>query len=109
MAKLFKGAERRRETRKSVNLPALALPGNTRCTVRDLSDGGCCIHLAQPSRLPQTVIIVLLDRGAAYQCSIRWRADDQVGVRFDRAADLRGIVPSVFVEAKAAWIRESAA
>ena len=107
MAGLFKGQDRRGEARVGVNLPAVALPSHSRCLVKDLSAGGCRLQLPQPSRLPDTVVVVLLQTGIAHQGSVRWRDPDQVGIKFERSADLRGIVPAVFVEAKALWLRES--
>jgi hypothetical protein len=105
IAGLFRGQDRRRETRIGVNLPAVVLPGHHRCMVKDLSEGGCRLQLAQPSRLPDSLVVVLLDKGVAHQGVVRWRETDQVGLKFERSADLRGMVPSVFIEAKALWLR----
>ena len=50
------------------------------CTVRNLSDTGCCLHVADPVAVPDKFE---LEFGVAkHACQVVWRKDTRVGVRF---------------------------
>jgi hypothetical protein len=57
------------------------------CTLRDLTSVGACIALASTDRVPDTFELTL-DHGRSLRlCRVRWRADDRLGVSFEKSAD----------------------
>jgi hypothetical protein len=50
------------------------------CTVRNLSDTGCCLQVADPIGIPDKFE---LEVGATnHLCQVVWRKDNRVGVQF---------------------------
>ncbi len=57
------------------------------CTLRDLTNAGACIALASPHQVPDTFELTL-DHGRSLRpCRVRWRADDRLGVSFEKPAE----------------------
>jgi hypothetical protein len=57
------------------------------CMLRDLTNAGACIALAGAGQVPDTFELTL-DHGRSMRlCQVRWRADDRVGVSFEKPAD----------------------
>lgn len=96
--------DRRREQRVPVDVEARALPGGYPCRILDLSPSGARIRMPA-GLLPATFVLVEWSTGRAHQAQVRWREGPELGVRFLRSCDLRGMVPRTFVDAKAMWMR----
>ena len=95
--------DRRREPRSLVDLPARVYPGAVACTVCDRSASGARLRFAHSVVLPQTIIVVLWQSGQAHEAQVVWREGAEAGLKFLRAADLKGMVPAAFAGVKAAW------
>jgi hypothetical protein len=52
------------------------------CTVRDMSATGAAIDLAQAASIPDKFTLVLEMESTARNCTVVWRKDRQLGVRF---------------------------
>ena len=52
------------------------------CTVRDMSATGAAIDLAHTASIPDKFTLVLEMESAARNCTVVWRKDRQLGVRF---------------------------
>ena len=52
------------------------------CTVRDMSATGAAIDLAHTASIPDKFTLVLEMELAARNCTVVWRKDRQLGVRF---------------------------
>lgn len=51
------------------------------CTVRNLSDRGCCLKVESPIGIPDTFDLVL-DHVSVRNCRVTWRKPTQIGVEF---------------------------
>jgi hypothetical protein len=54
------------------------------CTVREIAASGASLEVASDTKLPET-FLVLPDDGeaSAYRCSLVWRNNTLVGIKFD--------------------------
>ena len=60
------------------------------CTMSDISDGGARVLLDPSVRLPETFSLWLRANGSVYrECKVAWRAEDVLGVEFQRVPDAR--------------------
>jgi hypothetical protein len=50
------------------------------CTVRNLSDTGCCLQVGDPVGVPDKFELEV--GGATHSCQVVWRKDSRVGVQF---------------------------
>lgn len=55
---------------------------NLNCTVTDLSEGGARVSTADYGLVPGHVFLVVEKTNDIYECEVRWRYADAVGVRF---------------------------
>jgi len=82
--------ERRGERRARVLLRAfIRLPGGERiaCTIRDLSEGGARLHLAQAAKVPDRFEVVIDADGRRFDCAIRHRSSTGLNVQFLSSVD----------------------
>lgn len=82
-------ADKRRNPRRSVTYPAYIDLGDgnppLECSLRDASQEGALLAVADPSSLPDEFTLALSSDGAARRrCKVAWRKDGQIGVRFMR-------------------------
>jgi PilZ domain len=77
--------ERRKHERPALNEPAQIVfdePDSTMdCTIRDLSDDGACVEVANILLIP-TLFKLVLSSGATRFCRVAWRTPNRIGVRF---------------------------
>jgi hypothetical protein len=86
----LEGADRRTERRnRTLKGARIVFNGGHSvfdCTVRNLSPGGALIEVPSMLGIP-TQFELILDQGATRRlCSVRWRTERMMGVRFDDAA-----------------------
>ena len=77
--------ERRSEPRRKVLRGAQVLsPGRPLChvQVRDISAGGCRIWSRTITEVPDRFTIRIVGVEGERRCEVRWRAGDELGVRF---------------------------
>jgi hypothetical protein len=82
-------AEKRRNPRRTVTYPAYIDLGDgtplRECSLRDASQEGALLAVADPNSLPDEFTLALSSDGAARRrCEIAWRNDGSIGVRFVR-------------------------
>lgn len=81
-------AEFRRSIRKTIAYPAWVDTGQGSlmpCELQDASDDGAKLFLGDPWRLPDAFLLRLSPTAqTARVCSVRWRADRLLGVKFLR-------------------------
>lgn len=53
------------------------------CTVRDLSETGARLRVAQGQAVPAKFDLIIDSDGFEASCSVVWRRNEEVGVRFD--------------------------
>lgn len=78
--------ETRIATRYRVSKPAQIEYGGdkTPCTVRDLSETGAAIELADPSAsVPATFTLLISEDRLKLRCRVVWRRTFRIGVAFD--------------------------
>ena len=62
----------------------IAFEGNgIACTVRNLSDGGAAVDLANSTRLPRSFMLLIESDQFIRRCRPVWSSDRRVGVAFD--------------------------
>ena len=80
--------QKRKAARRRVNVAAAILtddggPMICQCTMADVSDGGARLMVEDPSRVPESFVLVLSRGARAHRkCIVRWRAPAAVGVQF---------------------------
>jgi hypothetical protein len=52
------------------------------CVVRNLSDTGAALEVASPLGIPQTFNLLISGERITYQCEVRWRKENRIGVAF---------------------------
>jgi hypothetical protein len=53
------------------------------CTVRSISDTGAALELVTPLFIPDRFTLIVQSDGLSRPCSIVWRRERRMGVRFD--------------------------
>jgi hypothetical protein len=86
--------EKRRSEREKVRLPAkITFGGKTfvlDCTIRDLSEHGARVAVADPDVLPKAIVLIEPKNLIAFEATIKWRRGKLVGLSFDTAIFLEG-------------------
>ena len=99
-------ADLRVHARESVHRQAKVLDGHfaVDAIITDISPGE--LRLALGSRAPnaETLIIVDLGPGVAYEGRVVWRKGTECGLRILRSQDLRGLVAGQFDAARRLWL-----
>jgi hypothetical protein len=77
-------ADKRKSVRRKVLKTGKIHFGKTRevCTVRDISQTGASIEVADPTMVPDKFTLVLEMESASRRCAAVWRKDRMIGVRF---------------------------
>jgi hypothetical protein len=57
------------------------------CTLQDLTSTGACLLLASTDGLPDTFELTFDHGRSRRPCWVRWRAQDRLGVSFEKAGD----------------------
>ena len=82
------GADQRKSPRRNVFQPVMMLnPDGSMIgpsTMLDVSAGGARLKLGSEVNLPNEFILLLskFDRNATRRCSVAWRREGEIGVRF---------------------------
>ncbi len=103
---LKQGQERRERPRSSTSLTARIFPGNTECTIMDVSSRGMGLRLELATPLPDLFVLVEWQAGEAHEAEVAWARGREVGIRILRSGDLHGRVPLGFSEARHQWTSE---
>jgi hypothetical protein len=80
-------AEKRKNPRRTITYPAFIEMGEgaqpRECTLRDASQEGAQLDVADPKSVPNVFILAVSYDGAARRrCRVIWRTETQVGVEF---------------------------
>lgn len=81
-------SERRQAPRFPMSGPAKIIVAEGRpaiaCTVREIAASGASLEVAADAQLPGSFLVLPDDGDAcAYRCSLVWRNDTLVGIKFD--------------------------
>ena len=98
--------ERRRDGREPARRMVQVFSADARlgaARLLDEGDGGARISLIDGRQPPASLMLVEIETATAHVAEVRWRSEDQVGVRFLRSQRLRGFVEPEFAHAKAFW------
>ena len=98
-------SERRAIPRKPTTLRGKAFPGGFDCVVKDYNERGARIQFVGPCADKDQFILVVWSTGLAFEGQVRWRAGEEVGLRFVKSCDFRGRTPAFFWAARAEWLR----
>ncbi len=98
-------AERRAIPRQLTTLRGKAFPGNVDCVVKDYNERGARLQFIGAGPEGDQFILVVWSTGLAFEGQVRWRAGEEVGLRFLRNCDFRGRTPAFFWAARAEWLR----
>jgi hypothetical protein len=72
----------RRRTLKGGRLTYDGGERNTECVIRNLSDGGARIQVADIRKVPSEFVLTFDADGSQRNCFVRWRRGDSLGVEF---------------------------
>jgi hypothetical protein len=100
------GSDRRGSPRLNTNRTGKVLCGAFAwdCVIKDVSDGGAKILMLSGSSPPGAAQLVDLVGGFAHDAKVVWRKDRELGLRFVRSHDLRGLAPASLQTAKHIWL-----
>jgi hypothetical protein len=73
------------------------------CIIRDMSPSGARIQMLSSATPPDALQLVDLSSGYAHDSHVAWQKDRELGLRFVRTHDLRGLAPAAFQTAKRLW------
>ena len=57
--------------------------GGTRCTIRNVSPYGACLHVVNHFGVPEDIMLVIVGQHFKRPCRIVWRGNNQLGVIFN--------------------------
>jgi hypothetical protein len=99
--------DRRFEPRFAANARAIVVaPGlEMPCRILDSSGGGLRLRLDRKLALPARVQIVEMAQGLAIEAEVVWSKGQEAGLKRNGQASVRGLTPSRFAAAKAAYLR----
>lgn len=97
--------ERRALPRQPTTLRGKAFPGNFDCVVKDYNERGARLQFVGARPDEDQFILVVWSTGLAFEGQVRWRAGEEIGLRFLRSCDFRGRTPAFFWTARAEWLR----
>jgi hypothetical protein len=98
-------SERRATARIPTSLRGKTFPGAVDCVIADFSKLGARLRFDAKPPEGQSLIVVVWSSGQAFDADVRWRAGDEVGVRFSGSRDLRRPAPPHLEEAQALWTK----
>jgi hypothetical protein len=99
--------DRRFEPRSAASARALVIgPGlELPCQIVDQSAAGLRLRLDRKFALPDRVLVIDMERATAIEAEVVWRKGLEAGLRQHGQSSLRGLVPSRFAPARAAFLR----
>ena len=99
--------DRRFEPRIAANARAVVIaPGlELACVIVDHSASGLRLRLDRNLALTGQVQIIDLARGLVLEADVAWRKGLEAGLKLRGQASLRGLVPSRYAAARAAYLR----
>ena len=56
--------------------------GGIECLIRNISNTGACLELADPVLVPDNFTLVIKPECLRRNCTVAWRSTDKIGVRF---------------------------
>lgn len=99
--------DRRFEPRSPANArgivvaPGLEMP----CQIADVSGAGLKVRLDRKLALPPQVQVVDIAQGVAIEADVAWSKGQDAGLKRKGQSSLRGLTPSRFAAARAAFLR----
>lgn len=99
--------DRRFEPRSPANArgivvaPGLEMP----CLIADVSASGLKVRLDRKLALPPQVQVVDLAQGSVMEAELAWSKGQEAGLKRKGQASVRGLTPSRFAAARAAYLR----
>lgn len=99
--------DRRFEARSPANARGVVVaPGlEMTCLIVDQSGAGLKLRLDRGYALPPRVVVIDVAAGLAIEAEVAWCKGQEAGLKRGAAGSLRGLVPSRFAAARAAWMR----
>jgi hypothetical protein len=97
--------DRRAAARTATSLRGKVFPGAIECVVADFNRLGARVRFEGPPPPGGRFFLVVWSSGVAYEAEPRWRASDEIGVRFVSSRDLRRPAPPHLEEAQALWMK----
>ena len=96
-------------SREQVNRRAKVLDGPYAfdAIIMDVSPGGLRLNVAHRAPNAETLVVVDMEPGVAFECRVIWRRGSQCGVRILKSQDLRGLVAGQFDPARRLWLAAS--
>jgi len=74
------------------------------CTIRDLSETGARVRLSGPEPVPETVVLIQMRSGVAYEAAVAWAKDRDLGLTFLAAHRLNEDCPPDMAPLRRLWL-----
>jgi hypothetical protein len=74
------------------------------CTIRDLSETGARVRLAGPEPMPESVVLIQMRSGIAYEATVVWARDKDLGLTFIAAHHLDDACPPAMAPLRRLWL-----
>jgi hypothetical protein len=84
-------------------LRAKTFPGAIDCVIANFTRHGACLRFAGRASVGDHIVLVVWSSGVAFEAQVRWRAADEIGVKFLSSRDLRRPAPPHLAEVQALW------
>ncbi|HWF77125.1 MAG TPA: PilZ domain-containing protein [Caulobacteraceae bacterium] len=97
--------DRRATARIPTSLRGKVFPGAVDCQITDFTKFGARLRFKAGLPDGDEVILVVWSSGVAFEATVRWRHEDEVGVSFASSRDLRRPAPPHLAEAQALWMK----
>jgi hypothetical protein len=95
--------DRRGMPRVATTLRGKTLPGPLDCTIADFTLRGARLRFPAGAPEDERMTLIVWSTGLAFEGVVRWRAGDEIGVRFVQRCHFGSVVPAKFHEARALW------
>lgn len=104
--------ERRGNPRQRVLLGAILIHGPAAltmdCTVRDYTSAGARVRIGTPGDFSNPMMLLICQPGEAYEAHVTWRRANELGLAFQRQADLNNPVTALEKTARRLWTERRA-
>lgn len=97
--------DRRAAPRTPTTLRGKVFPGAVDCTISDFNKRGARLRFSGPPPRDETLVVVVWSSGQAFEATLRWRSDDEIGVQFEASRDLRRPAPPHLAEIQEQWLK----
>ena len=95
--------DRRAVERVPTALRGKVFPGAVDCVIADYTRLGARLRFDEAPPTARRFVMVVWSSGLAFEAEVKWRAGDEIGVRFASSRDLRRPAPPHLAEAQALW------